>query len=303
VSSLPLNALRTFEAVANHLSFSRGAEALHVSPAAVSSQIRALEDRLNQQLFHRRGRKITLTQAGQMLLPGVQRGLAELKLAVSALENDRSGGVLNISMVPSYLQKWLTLRLADFYTAHSSIDLRISADESIVNFNESDFHAAIRFGPGKWAGLKATKLMDDWILPVCSPSLLAKAGPIRSAEDLKQHNLLFVDDELWDSWFHAIGDADRKRNWPTLNDSISLLVVAEQGHGVALTRWSLAAADLEAGRLVRPIPMVVKTNWSYYFVAPPQYFDMPKVTVFRAWLEQNSLMFEKPLEQDTISLE
>jgi LysR family glycine cleavage system transcriptional activator len=297
---LPLNALRTFEAVASRLSFSKGAEALNVSPAAVSSQIRNLEDRLNQPLFHRQGRNISLTRAGERLLPGVQRGLAEFNKAMRELEQDRSEGILNVSMVPSFLQKWLTPRLADFYTALSSIDLRINADNAVVNFDESDFHAAIRFGPGKWPGLKASKLLDDWIVPVCSPDLLAEIGPIGSAGELKQYNLLVDDDELWDEWFEfeATGDRDEKRRWPLMNDSLSILGAAEQGHGIALTRWSLVAADLDAGRLVRPIPVVVKMDWAYYFVAPPHYFGIPKVSIFRAWMEESCLMFEKPLEKD-----
>jgi LysR family glycine cleavage system transcriptional activator len=285
---LPLNALRTFEAVASRLSFSKGAEALNVSPAAVSSQIRNLEDRLNQPLFHRQGRNISLTRAGERLLPGVQRGLAEFNKAMRELEQDRSEGILNVSMVPSFLQKWLTPRLADFYTALSSIDLRINADNAVVNFDESDFHAAIRFGPGKWPGLKASKLLDDWILPVCSPDLLAEIGPIR----------------LWGEWFEfeATGDRDEQRRWPLMNDSLSILGAAEQGHGIALTRWSLVAADLDAGRLVRPIPVVVKMDWAYYFVAPPHYFDIPKVSIFRAWMEESCLMFEKPLEKDVSAI-
>ena len=165
---IPLNALRTFEAVASRLSFSKGAEALNVTPAAVSSQIRSLEQRLNQSLFHRQGRQISLTEAGRKLLPGVQRGLAELRQAVEVASQDRLEGVLNVSMMPSFLQKWLMPRLAGFYNAKPQIDLRINVDNTLVNFDQSDMHAAVRLGAGDWAGLKSVKLMDDWILPVCS---------------------------------------------------------------------------------------------------------------------------------------
>jgi LysR family glycine cleavage system transcriptional activator len=109
MASIPLNALRTFEAVASRLSFAKGAQALNVTPAAVSSQIRMLEERLNQSLFHRHGRQISLTEAGQKLLPGVQRGLAELRQAVQVVSQDRLEGVLNVSMMPSFLQKWLII--------------------------------------------------------------------------------------------------------------------------------------------------------------------------------------------------
>jgi len=298
MAQVPLNALRTFEAVASRLSFTRGAEALHVSPAAVSSQIRALEDRLKQPLFHRKGRQIRLTKAGRKLLPGVQRGLTELRQAVSLLEQDLQEGVLNVSMVPTFLQKWLMPRIADFYNAHPEIDLRINADNNLVRFDDSDFHAAVRFGPGKWKGLKSTKLLDDWILPVCSPRLLKKIGPIRSAEELQQHNLLFVESEVWDAWFKALGESSRNRRWPLLNDSLSILMAAEQGQGIALSRWSLVARDLDHGRLVRPIPKVVKTDWSYYFVSPKRYFDIPKLVIFREWLEKCCQMFDIPEQNE-----
>jgi LysR family glycine cleavage system transcriptional activator len=291
---IPLNALRTFEAVATNLSFTKGAKSLNVSPAAVSSQIRALEDRLQQPLFHRNGRLITLTKAGTKLLPGVQRGMSELRRALRKLDQDLSTGVLNVSMVPTFLQKWMMPRLADFYRTNSDIDLRINADNTLVDFDDSDFHAAIRFGPGKWPGLKATKLLDDWILPVCSPRLLSKIGPIESAEALKQHSLLFSEGDFWDAWFKVLGESKSNRRWPLLNDSLSVLMAAEQGQGIALSRWSLVARDLEAGRLVRPIQKVVKTDWSYYIVSPPHYFDIPKVVFFRKWMEESSEMFEKP---------
>lgn len=294
MNTIPLNALRTFEAVASNLSFAKGAEELNVSPAAVSSQIRLLEERLQQPLFHRKGRQITLTEAGKKLLPGVQRGLSELRQAVRKVGTDRSEGVLNISTLPTLLQKWMLPRLADFYEGHPEIDLRINADSGLVNFEQTDFHAGIRFGAGKWPGLKSLKLMDDWILPVCSPELLRDIGPINSIEDLQSHDLFFVESEIWDSWFRVLGESGRDSRWPLLNDSLSILMAAEQGQGIALSRWSLVARDIEAGRLVRPINTVVKTDWSYFFVSPPHFFDLPKVRIFRQWLLDHCARFPTP---------
>lgn len=292
--TIPLNALRTFEAVASHLSFAKGAEALNVTPAAVSSQIRALEQRLNQPLFQRHGRQISLTEAGRKLLPGVQRGLAELRQAVEIVTQDRSEGVLNVSMIPTFLQKWLMPRLTEFYRIEPQIDLRINADNQPVNFENSDFHAGIRFGPGRWPGVKADKMLDDWILPVCSPRLIRELGPISSVEDLQKHDMLFVESEVWDAWFRVLGEKGRDSRWPLLNDSLSILMAAEQGQGVALSRWSLVARDIAAGRLVRPIDTVVKTDWSYYFVSPPHYHDLPKVIAFRDWIMGHCERFELP---------
>jgi LysR family glycine cleavage system transcriptional activator len=290
----PLNALRTFEAVASRLSFAKGAQALNVTPAAVSSQIRALEQRLNQSLFHRHGRQISLTEAGLKLLPGVQRGLAELRQAVQLVSQDRSEGVLNVSMMPSILQKWLMPRLSGFYNAEPQIDLRINVDNALVNFDQSDMHAAVRLGAGKWAGLKSVKLMDDWILPVCSRQLLRETGPIHSVEALQEHELLFAPSDVWDAWFREFGESSRDSRWSLLNDSVSILMAAEQGEAIALSRWSLVARDIDAGRLVRPIKTAVKADWSHYFVAPPHYFDLPKVVAFRDWLLAQCSQFEPP---------
>jgi len=294
MTNLPLNALRTFEAVASNLSFAKGAETLHVSPAAVSSQIRLLEERLKQPLFHRKGREITLTEAGRKLLPGVQRGLSELRRAVQKVGADRSEGVLNISTTPTLLQKWLLPRLADFYESHPEIDLRINADNGLIDFELTDFHAGIRFGTGKWTGLKSEKLMDDWILPVCSPEMLRDIGPINTIQDLQKHDLFFVESEVWDAWFRVLGESGRESRWPLLNDSLSILMAAEQGQGIALSRWSLVVRDIEAGRLVRPIDTVVKTDWSYYFVSSPHFFNLPKVRIFRQWLKDHCARFPTP---------
>lgn len=284
MSTVPLNALRTFEAVASRLSFAKGAQALNVTPAAVSSQIRALEQRLNQALFRRHGRQISLTEAGQKLLPGVQRGLAELRQAVEVVNQDRSEGVLNVTMMPSFLQKWLMPRLAKFYNAKPEIDVRINVDNLLVDFDQSDMHSAVRLGPGRWAGLESVKLMDDWILPVCSKKFLKKKGPFNSVEELQQHDFLFAPSEVWDPWFGKYGESSRDSRWSLLNDSLSILMAAEQGEGIALSRWSLVSRDISAGRLVRPVEESVKADWSHYFVAPPQFFDLPKVADFRNWL-------------------
>lgn len=292
--TIPLNALRTFEAVASHLSFARGAEALNVTPAAVSTQIRALEQRLNQPLFHRHGRQISLTEAGLMLLPGVQRGLAELRLAIEVISQDGLEGSLNLSMMPSFLQKWLMPRLPEFYSAYPDLDLMINVDNTLVDFNQTDMNAAVRLGDGDWTGLKSVKLMDDWILPVCSNRLLKKTGPINSMEDLQKHDLLFAPSDVWNPWFRKFGKSSRNSRWSLLNDSISILMAAEQGEGIALTRWSLASREIGARRLVRPIDTVVKADWSHYLVAPPHYFDLPKVAAFRDWLLDHSSRFEPP---------
>lgn len=293
--NLPLNALRTFEAVASRLSFAKGAEALNVTPAAVSSQIRALEERLNQPLFRRHGRQVELTPAGRKLLPGVQRGMSELNQAVQLVSQDRQEGVLNVTMMPSMLQKWLMPRLHGFYNSQPEIDLRINVDNELVDFDLTDMHAAVRFGRGRWPGVKSVKLMDDWILPVCSRGMLEEIGPVQSPKALAKYDMLFTPSSVWDPWFREFGEASRDHRRAILNDSISILMAAEQGEAIALSRWSLVARDIGAGRLVPAVDTVIRSEWSHYFVAPPHYFDLPKVATFRDWLMDHCSRFESPI--------
>ena len=140
---------------------------------------------------------------------------------------------------------------------------------------------------GFMSGQLSTRVNDV----VHGKSSYGKDDPVA---ELKQHTLLFDEGDIWDTWFKVLGESRSNRRWPILNDSLSILMAAEQGQGIALSRWSLVARDIEAGRLVRPIPKVVKTDWSYFIVSPPHYFDIPKVVFFRKWMEESSQMFEKP---------
>jgi len=173
---LPLNALRVFEAVATRLNFGEAAEALHVTPAAVSQQIKVLEDYLQTPLFRRSGRKVELTPEGAQLLPGVRRGLDELETTLQRLKRTRQSGTINMSVLSSFLQKWLTPRLADLRALHPEIELRIQSGPELVDFARTDFHAAVRLGTGRYPGLHVEKLMDD--------SLVAVAAP-RGAEEIR----------------------------------------------------------------------------------------------------------------------
>ena len=174
---LPLNALRVFEAVATHLSFAIAADALHVTPAAVSMQIRTLEEYLAVPLFRRTARAIALSAEGALLLPGVRRGLAELQQAMQQLRQDRRSGVLNVSTVASFLQKWLLPRLPRFYDRCPQIELSIHTSPAPVDFARGDFHAALRMSAAPTPGLYNEKLLEEWFLPVCTAELRARHGP------------------------------------------------------------------------------------------------------------------------------
>ena len=183
---LPLNGLRVFESVASHLSFAEAAEALHVTPAAVSMQIRSLEQYLRVPLFRRSGRSIALTAEGELLLPGVRRGLSALQQSMQQLRQDRSSGALSISTLASFLQKWLLPRLPQFHDRHPDIELSIHTSRTPVDFASSDFHAAVRMTTRPSPGVYNEKLMDEWFVPVCTRELLQKYGPLRDSADLKR---------------------------------------------------------------------------------------------------------------------
>jgi LysR family glycine cleavage system transcriptional activator len=300
---LPLNALRAFQAVADHLSFTGAAHSLDVTTAAISSHIKSLEEFLETPLFVRHSRSVRLTPQGARLLPGVQRGLGELTRAVEQLRHDRTSGLLNISLLGSFLQKWLLPRLGDFSQKHPEIDLRFNASRELVDFMQTDFHAAVRYGGGEWPHLRAEKMLDDWVFPVTNPALLEKLGRIETLGDLNKYPLLHSATEPWMDWLRCVGgDTTRAERGPVLDDSASLLTAAEQGQGLALARWSLVAGDLASGRLVRASHQSVRQRNAYYFVAPPHHFELPKVIRFRDWLHEVCSQFPPPegerLEQE-----
>jgi len=291
---LPLNGLRVFESVASHLSFTEAAEALHVTPAAVSMQIRVLEQYLRVPLFRRKGRSITLTAEGELLLPGVRRGLGVLQQSMQQLRQDRSSGTLNISTLASFLQKWLLPRLPRFHDRYPQIELSIHTSRAPVDFASSDFHAAVRMSTGPSAGLYSEKLMDEWFVPVCTRELLAKHGPLRDAADLQRFPLLHSSDEEWSLWAQPGSTLGWQERGTAFDDSLTVLAGAEQGIGLALTRWSLAAQDLASGRIVRASERTVPCPRSYYFVCPEMYVAMPKVHQLLAWLREMAAAFPRP---------
>jgi len=294
-TKLPLNALRVFAAVAEHLSFTEAAHALDVTTAAVSSQIKTLEDSLETPLFYRHSRSVRLTPLGTQLLPGVQRGFDELSRAIDQLRKHRTSGQLNITLLSSFLQKWLLPRLSDFYQTHPEIDLRFNASRELVDFTQSDFHAAVRYGSGQWPHLQAEHVMDDWVFPVASPKLFAQLGPINTVGDLNKYPRINSQHEPWADWLRSLGgDTTRLEHGPVLEDSLAALNKAERGEGLVLARWSLVADDLEAGRLVRVGEQSVRQRAAYYFVAPPEHFDLPKVQRFHAWLKACCQQFAAP---------
>lgn len=292
---LPLNAVRVFEAVAAHRSFSAAADALHVTTAAVSMQIKSLEQYLQVQLFRRNRRDVQLTDDGEALLPYVRRGLDELELGFRAVKSAREGALV-ISVLGSFLQRWFMPRLPAFRDAHPKIDLQIRASPTPVDFARDDAHVAIRFGGGAWPGVHAEWLMDEWLVAVCTPGLLKRYGPLRGPGDTGEYPLLHSSSEPWDIWL--TGNDEGRELWPTtgmaFDDSVAVVHAAEQGQGLALVRWSLAADEIATGRVVLAHPHALRFARSYYFVCPESYLALPKVAAFRDWLRRVAESSPKP---------
>lgn len=291
---LPLNALRVFEAVATRLNFSDAAEALHVTPAAVSQQIKALEDYLQTPLLRRNGRGVQLTLEGTRLLPGLRRGLDELEAALQQIRQERESGTVNVTTLSSFLQKWLTPRLADLHRRHPDIDFHIHASAEMVDFARTDFHAGIRLGTGNYPGLHVEKILDEYLVAVAAPTVLEKYGALSSSSELDRLPLLHGTEIDWSQWLSGEPDCLKALRGARLDDSAALLSATVEGLGFGILRWTLAAGDLQSGRVMLASDRVVPYQNAYYFVCPEAYLTLPKVAALRDWLLLQARQFALP---------
>ena len=286
----PLNALRAFEAAARHLSFTKAAEELFVTQAAISHQIKALEAALDLQLFRRLNRRLMLTDAGQLYLPALTEAFDAIDTATARLRADEDAGRLVVSVANSLAAKWLLPRLPRFRERHPEIEVEISAADRLVDFGRDNVDMAIRYGLGRYPGLRIDPLMKDTNFPVCSPALLAGPVPLREPGDLRRHSLLHDDvgpgeAPDWRRWLAAVGVTgawtDRGQRF---SHSSLVLQAAIDGQGVALGRSTLVALDLEAGRLVQPFGPALPSSYASFVVSPPETAERPKIKAFRDWL-------------------
>jgi LysR family glycine cleavage system transcriptional activator len=296
----PLNALRAFEAAARHLSVSKAAEELHVTPAAISHQVKGLEEWLGVQLFRRLNRQILLTDAGQTCLKGLREGFDRLADTVAKVQVGTSGGPLTVTVAPSFASKWLVPRLDRFRRQHPDIDLRIDASTGLADFARDGIDIAIRFGPGRYPGLRVDRLLTEEMSPVCSPALLRGAHPLRQPADLRHHSLLHIElpisgdvQPTWEMWLLAAGvrDVDWTRG-PRFTNSSMAIETAVAGEGVVLGSNVLVADDLAAGRLVKPFAVNLPVDFAYFVVSPEPTADRPKIAAFRAWVIEEAARHE-----------
>lgn len=287
----PLNALRAFEAIARHLSFAKAADELHVTPAALSHQIRGLEEQLGVSLFHRRTRSIELTDAGQLLYPGLHAGFVSLRDAVARLDRAREDRILVVSATFGLTAKWLAPRIWRFLTAHPQIDARIASSMAYADFTNDGVDVAIRLSNGVHPDLHVEKLFEDSVIPVCSPRLVEQG--LNSLADLARFTLIHYDipmsapvPPLWAEWLKMAGveGIDPTRGL-RFNIADHALDAAVAGAGVSLSYKLMASDDVHSGRLVIPFgPELPIPDRAYYFVCPRGQERRPNVRAFHDWL-------------------
>jgi LysR family glycine cleavage system transcriptional activator len=290
----PLNSLRAFEASARHLSMTRAAAELHVTPAALSHQIAGLESFLGVKLFNRRARSITLTPAGEYLYPGLHSAFLQIRQTLAGLDRTRGERVLVVSAAPGFTAKWLAPRLYRFLSAHPDIDVRISSTITIVDFVADGVDVALRnmaIDQPDDPDLVREKLVELTMVPVCSPKLLDSTGPLEP-KDLKRLALIH-DDSLngranipsWVDWLEAAGVRGvAVSRGLRFNSADHALEATVEGAGVLLAHRILAYDDLRTGRLIAPFDLELPTGRAFHFVCPKATAQRPSVKAFRDWI-------------------
>lgn len=288
VGRLPsLNALRAFVVAGRHLNLNAAARELHVTPSALSHQIRALEESLDIRLFERTRQGLALTRAGQTILPGITAAFEQLADTMGQLERTTDRQTLTISMLSTFAMRWFIPRLARFQQLQPEINVRISTSVNPVNFEREDMDCAIRFGAGHWPGLSATRLFTEQLAPVCSPALATPERPLNSAADLAAHTLLHsrLRPDDWRIWLSAAGVADLKPTHEQVYETRNFAIqAAVDGLGVAIIDPSLAAGDIRAGRLVQPFTRILTGENAYYLVYPKRLAADARIVALQAWL-------------------
>jgi LysR family transcriptional regulator of beta-lactamase len=284
---LPLNALRAFEASARHLSFTRAAVELFVTPAAVSHQVKSLEAQLNVTLFKRLPRGLMLTSEGETLLPVLRESFDRIAETLERFEGGHYRDVLTVGAVGTFAVGWLLPRLADFQEKHPFIDLRLSTNNNRVDVAAEGLDYAIRFGAGAWHGIEALRLIEAPLSVLCIPEL---ARQLNSPEDLLKQTLLrsYRTDE-WPEWFLACGLPPNTA--PTRNivfdSSLAMMEAALQGAGIALAPPLMFSRQLAAGAIEQPFAIGITTG-SYWLTRLQSRPETAAMAAFKEWLLQAS---------------
>jgi LysR family transcriptional regulator, glycine cleavage system transcriptional activator len=282
----PLTAVRAFEAAARHQSFTKAAEELGMTQAAVSYQVKVLEDRLGKALFLRLPKKVELSETGRRLAPAVAAAFQGLHVAFAELK-ETDDAVLAATVVHTFATNWLVPRLGAFQQQHPEIAVRIDLSGRNVDFTREDFDIGIRGGRGKWPGLRADQLMPIAFTPLCSPDFMARHGPWHAPADMLKAPRLDAHDEWWRQWCQAAGITHVP---PAAPSNVSLDVqsllgtAAIAGQGLAILMPAFFSGDIAAGRLVQPFPLMATDDSAYWLVYPETRKNIRKIRAFRDWI-------------------
>ena len=281
-----LNALRAFEAAARHLSFTRAADELNVTQAAISHQVKSLEEQIGLPLFQRRNRNLILTDAGQSLLPDLSDAFDRMDTALIKVKRRDEAGMLMVATMDSLAATWLMPRLTRFRVDHPDLDIRLATSDKTADYDREGIDIGIRYGAGKWPGMRAVELMREEVFPICSPELAARGKGLRVPGDLRHHTLIHDDMiEDWKMWLQVAGVADiDPTRGPGYTHSNLVMQAAMNGEGVALGRGILVADALMSGLLVKPFDLALTARYRYYLVTTEASADRPKVRIFHDWL-------------------
>ncbi|MDX8466731.1 LysR substrate-binding domain-containing protein [Mesorhizobium sp. VK23B] len=282
----PLQAIRVFEAVARHLSFTRAAQELGMTQAAASYQIKLLEERIGAPLFLRRPKQIELTEPGRRLAPAVSEAFAILGQAYAAARGG-ADGLLCVTTVLTFASNWLAQHLGSFQLAHPALAVRLDTSSRLTDFAREDVDLAIRSGGGKWPGLEAHKLLDADFTPMLSPKLAASIGGVKEPADLLRLPILDPGDVWWTQWFEAAGVAGHdlaNRPGTSMGAQAYEANAAMAGHGVAILTRALFKNELADGRLIQPFDLVGDDGHAYWLVYPTARRNVPKIRAFRDWI-------------------
>lgn len=267
VGRLPLNALRVFEAIAQTGSMARAAELLNVQPSAVSMQLKLLQAYVGRPLWRKEGRSIALTADGAALAAEIGASLGQIESALRALRIASRSEPIVLSVLPNFLNSWLLARLARLEADLPDLDLRLHSSSEPVALGAGGADAAVRLGPGRWSGTRAERLAPEWIVPVCAPAELARAGTIAPGAWPHRHRLIHNSVDPWSLWADQEPTGLVKRL--VLDDALAALLAAENGQGLALVRASVAAERLARGAVVLAGPRL-PYRYAFYFVTPRQ---------------------------------
>ncbi|NOD30748.1 transcriptional regulator GcvA [Ruegeria sp. HKCCD6228] len=283
----PLTALRAFDAAARHMSFSKAAEELHVTPAALSFQIKSLEEHLGRPLFRRLNRAVELTEAGRALAPGAAEGFATLQAAWRAVRRQEDDTSLTVTAGPALTAKWLAPRLYEFARAHPEIDLKFSATLRNMDLERDDVDVAIRFGNSADDRLYSVPVRKEWLTPVMTPELAEQfttPASLEGAPLIHDDSISFLTPPCdWPAWFRAVGMDFTPTHGAHFSNADHAIDAAVAGVGVALGRRAMILKDLTEGRLVAPFKVALETQGRFRFLCLPGAEKKPQIAAFRDW--------------------